>query len=895
MDAARVTGEVRKLFTIHDQYFEIMARCMTKTREKYCVLVRVTNLTKETQSEKTGYLDDSVRQIYALYDRITLLNYSDDSITPLYTDTSMDMISVRQDIRELVNRYAEKYIYPEDKDRFVHLFDPEMVKKRLKESASISFSEVFRTSVNHGQYAWTEYTLLHVSDDKHFMLVRNIHDIAKEFITSNAVKVYEGGPYSPAQLWNNLTRSEIIRIFWKDYDRRFLGASKGFLDFYGFSSADEIIGKNDEDLGWHVHPDLYMNDEYKVIHEGVTLKNIPGNCISHGENRNILASKTPLYDVNGDITGLLGCFIDKESLDANDERGEEYSRRELLTGLLNSRGISEEADAFHDEYYLRGTDFVRIHIGINDFNTINDQYGFDFGDKVLYAFGSALRQGFGLNSAVGRYAGGKFVMLQQVRSREEAGKIRDKVKAIANSIREVDGKPITLYLSVGYALFSEYLDLNEQTKSAEIRLHADHDMNISAENRIEHAFELFSLFDDLPVPYSVYHVTRAEHSGKYDAVFFYVNRKYEEFAELPARAMLGHTVREIFPSLGEDWYQDVKSAALDGKIVEGEFDHPKNEKRFRFTGRQIIYPGYCAITCMELPVIKIRKHILIADDIESNRKILGKFLQDDYEIYYACDGVETLEILRQHRDEIALLILDLYMPNMTGREVLAQMQADDDLMSVPTIVLTVDQHAELDCLKMGALDFIPKPYPDIKIVKARIAKCIEFSEQRELIQRAQRDKLTGLFHASYFTQYVSRYDHYEKGTAFDAVFCDVDQFSAIVQKHGAKFGDLILHSIGTCIKKLMRKTGGIGCRKEGDSFLFYCPHQNDYEPMLKELLADIFAAKELEDMVTLRFGVYANAQKEPDIVKRFYRAKIAADRIKDDPDKIIGIYNEDGQ
>jgi hypothetical protein len=39
-----------------------------------------------------------------------------------------------------------------------------------------------------------------------------------------------------------------------------------------------------------------MNDEYKVIHEGVTFQNVHGNCISHGENIEILASKTPLYD-----------------------------------------------------------------------------------------------------------------------------------------------------------------------------------------------------------------------------------------------------------------------------------------------------------------------------------------------------------------------------------------------------------------------------------------------------------------------------------------------------------------------------------------------------------------------------------------------------------------------
>ena len=511
---------------------------------------------------------------------------------------------------------------------------------------------------------------------------------------------------------------------------------------------------------------------------------------------------------------------------------------------------------------------------------------------MLYAFGHALREGFGINSAIGRYAGHKFSLLQQIRNREDARKLREKVKSIADTIREVDGKPITLYLSVGYSLFSESLDLNEQAKSAEIRLHADYDKNISVENRIDHASELFSLFDDLPVLYSVYHVTHAEHSGQYDAVFFYVNRKYEEFAGLPARALIGHTVRDVFPSLGEDWYSDVKSAALDGKLVEGEFDHPMNDKRYLFTARQIIYPGYCAITCVELPMIKKRKYLLIADDVESNRNILGNLLQDEYEIYYASDGIETMNMLRDHKDEIALLILDLYMPNMSGREVLDSMKNDDELMFVPTIVLTVDQQAELDCLKMGAMDFIPKPYPDIKIVKARIAKCIELSEQRDIIRRTQRDKLTGLFNSNYFLQYVSRYDHYENGTSFDAFVIDVDCFSEIAEQRGRSFGDLVLRSIGTGIKKMIRKTGGIGCRKEGDTFLFYCPHRNDHEQLLREFMDDVFADNDLSGLVSLRIGVYYNAQQESDIVKRFTFAKIAADRMKDEPDKLFISYNK---
>jgi CheY-like chemotaxis protein len=192
--------------------------------------------------------------------------------------------------------------------------------------------------------------------------------------------------------------------------------------------------------------------------------------------------------------------------------------------------------------------------------------------------------------------------------------------------------------------------------------------------------------------------------------------------------MLGNTVRDVFPFLGEDWYKDVKSAALDGEVVEGEFDIPAIGKHYQFTARQILYPGYCAITCMETPADNsMKKHILIVDDVETTREMLGDLLQEDYDIYYAADGVEAMEMLRKHRDEIALLILDLYMPRMTGWEVMDQMHEDIGLKDIPVMVLTVDQEAELKCLKMGAMDFIPKPFPDIEIVKARIARCIKMS------------------------------------------------------------------------------------------------------------------------------------------------------------------------
>ena len=75
-------------------------------------------------------------------------------------------------------------------------------------------------------------------------------------------------------------------------------------------------------------------------------------------------------------------------------------------------------------------------------------------------------------------------------------------------------------------------------------------------------------------------------------------------------------------------------------------------------------------------------------------------------VSYASDGVEALETLHRHKDEIDLVLLDLQMPNMDGREVIARMQIDEELISIPVVILTVDQDAELDCLKIGAMMFI---------------------------------------------------------------------------------------------------------------------------------------------------------------------------------------------
>ena len=355
----------------------------------------------------------------------------------------------------------------------------------------------------------------------------------------------------------------------------------------------------------------------------------------------------------------------------------------------------------------------------------------------------------------------------------------------------------------------------------------------------------------------------------------------------PARIRMGETV-----SAGMAEYDKDKHRSLLNVVEEADKAMYARKQYLKETVLKTDDKPESETASDYIPVIHARKAVLIADDIEMNREILGDLLEEDYDIFYAADGVETLQVLRDHAGEIDLVLLDLIMPDMSGREVIAEMQLDEELVSVPVIILTTDQKAELDCLRIGAMDFIPKPYPDIEIVKARINKCIELSEDRDLIRHTERDKLTGLLNKDYFFRYVYRLDHIYKDTTLDAVVCDVNRFYAINQQYGRKFGDRMLSDIGAALRKLARQIGGIGCRQGGDTFLLYCPHQEDYASLLRQFNADVIAEEETADKVSLRFGVFANAKREPDAEERFARASAAAERIKDDPDTICGYDDE---
>ena len=290
-------------------------------------------------------------------------------------------------------------------------------------------------------------------------------------------------------------------------------------------------------------------------------------------------------------------------------------------------------------------------------------------------------------------------------------------------------------------------------------------------------------------------------------------------------------------------------------------------------------------------IMHLKRHILIVEDERINQMILGNMLGENYEVIYASDGIEALEQVKIHKDDLTMVLLDLQMPQMGGMEVLKVMKEEEELRGIPVIVMTADQSAEVDCLKIGAIDFIPKPYPSAEIVQTRVNRCIELTEKRNIIQSTERDSLTNLLNLDYFLRYVRMYDQHYHEMPMDAIVLDVNHFNMLNERYGKQYGDSVLSRIGKRVRQISREIGGVCCRRGADTFFIYCPHLEDYERILDKASEDLVDEDVSKNRVRLRMGVYSQVDKSLLIERRFNYAKIAANTVKNGFRKAIGIYD----
>jgi len=232
--------------------------------------------------------------------------------------------------------------------------------------------------------------------------------------------------------------------------------------------------------------------------------------------------------------------------------------------------------------------------------------------------------------------------------------------------------------------------------------------------------------------------------------------------------------------------------------------------------------------------------ILVVDDSPTLLDQLSQVLtREGYDVRRARDGKEALRAFRS--DPPDLVFLDLVLPDMDGLEVLRILKAPRaDEQFIPVIILSAksDIDSKVRGLRIGADDFLAKPFAEQEIL-ARAAAMLRIKSLQDELRRARRqleekqkqleeqsitDALTGLRNRRFFDERLAeefrRAQRYSDPVSL--MMIDLDHFKAVNDRHGHPAGDTVLREAAALIRGSIREPD-ICARYGGEEFAVILP------------------------------------------------------------------------
>ncbi|MBR3226527.1 MAG: EAL domain-containing protein [Atopobiaceae bacterium] len=472
--AAVASGDVESVDVLENgRHCVFKVRFIASHDNVDALLVSFMNLSHLSDLEEERRLQIAMRYLYAVYDEVNIISLPQRTVTTIYRgSTTIPLVDSNTPFEEAIDAFCGRRVHPEDRERFIRFMDLSTVIDRANASDGCTIAEAFRALMPTGLYEWITAVIVPIridGEDTVLVCVRRANrDVVATMTNSEQIP--------KSLLWDTLVELVPAGIFWKDADRRFVGVNKNFLDFYDFDSVNDVLGKNDEEMGWHVDTDPFKNNELRVL-EGDSVINAHGTCLARGGVREILASKIPLWR-NGEVVGMLGYFTDQTKPSESTRKlifdgFDRMAETDQLTGILNLKGLASSAVTYQESYEDNGLDFAGIILDIDGMSALNSVHGRSFGNQVLKAVARTLTKASGVSGSVARIGGDKFAALKQVTSEDEVAQATEQLIQAVRGIHEVAGVKIRLHCFVGAALFSEREDLSSMLDLAEQRMRKD--------------------------------------------------------------------------------------------------------------------------------------------------------------------------------------------------------------------------------------------------------------------------------------------------------------------------------------------------------------------------------------------------------------------------------------
>lgn len=316
-----------------------------------------------------------------------------------------------------------------------------------------------------------------------------------------------------------------------------------------------------------------------------------------------------------------------------------------------------------------------------------------------------------------------------------------------------------------------------------------------------------------------------------------------------------------------------------------------------------------------------KMNILLVDDKKENILTLESLLDTpDFNIIKAESGQEALEKLLDH--EIALVLLDVYMPGMDGYETAELMRSSNRTKNIPIIFITANNMENDHIFKgydAGAVDFLTKPIEPM-VLKCKVgvflelhrqkmeleyktfelnAKVVEMEELQHQLEEKNRqlkmisnmDGLTGIHNRRFFDEMLDRewYRNMREKSTMSILMMDIDYFKPYNDTYGHAAGDDALKAVAETISRTMKRRSDTLSRYGGEEFIAILPdtEQSGAMEFAEKILASVrelnleHSTSAISSRLTISIGVSSSIPVKGDnpmtLVNRadhaLYRAK----------------------
>ena len=287
-----------------------------------------------------------------------------------------------------------------------------------------------------------------------------------------------------------------------------------------------------------------------------------------------------------------------------------------------------------------------------------------------------------------------------------------------------------------------------------------------------------------------------------------------------------------------------------------------------------------------------KRKILIVENDEFNLKSLISLLADRYEIITACDGKIGLRLLEENYKDLALVLMNIQIPVLSGFDFLRKVQEDPFLSLIPIIVMTASDapKTEVVCLNLGAADYIRKPY-HAELIKKRLENVIRLRESSVSLREIEKDSLTGLYTEQAFFHYSRRIMQFRSDKKMHVIIGRIKDFELIISIYGRKKANELLCYMASIYNKKFKY--GLLAKKGKASFL--CLLSDDYklDHQRMDNVINEFTENAPIKGIRIKYGIYKNIDKNLPITTICDYASMAAETVMEDYNRDYAYYTDE--